>query len=977
MPPRRKSTPQETPEIDSYEYGSATRKNAPNADNAAMLHRPGQPAATALAEKKLPPLVNDPENYSRPFLQWRWPSIEEQEERAYGPLYVHEKISPALIFQGLMQKAQQGQERQMGLFAQAREAFNGFKTPSGEKAFNAANEPYQYDNGHWTNRLIRATAQRAMRSLLHEEGLAGKINLIYLDPPYNKKFGSNFAPAANQFKIKENQEGIPNDPVAIQAFRDSYVNGVHSYLDGLQEQMELARQMLTDDGSIIVQIGPGNLHYVAVLMSQVFGQENHVATIPYVAATNQSTKMLPEIGNWLIWFAKNKPKTKYHQLYEKMELDEDLNRWARFSTTCELPDDEVRQIKKAERKNPHLLPKGTRIYVTYGPISDDTSFTGRSDTYYHHENDEPCDWQGWTKKDRAEAAVKPHHDHICTEDCDQPLPENWAEHTCTAKCDGSDTRKCPKGRKCSPSCSNAYPCPTDKHWSVSLKGLHSIAQQNRLVFTKKNIRYKGYFDESPGWHITANWPSISTARNKQYPVETPPTVLERCILMTTDPGDLVLDLTCGSGAMPVQCETWGRRWLAVDVSATSIAIARDRILSGVYPYHLLQDSPEGHEVEHHLNQKLLETNEPFAKKDHYSKDPAQGFVLERQIRVSAATLAYGPKIPQDIIYHPDRTFKDDKRLRPASNFEVCSDSPYRALSPDQILAPEERVLTTPDSPEAIAKALTQKPFELDPIQVRTADNLALSGISKGDRLQYSVKNLQPLEHPSLTHTAIIVDPQGEEHKAGFYLGKADEIISYTKVANAAQVAKTNAFTYLGVVGFSHNGDVHKAAKNIIGINVLNISAHRDLQLSNLKDQKRPNGFIIISEPEVQLIKQPDNQISLKVLGINAFDPEQGIVDLPSVKHIKAIMVDCAYDNEKFITSHYNLPQTEKNKRAYRNLAAAFKGDISDETWQKMQSAETMPFPLPTNGLQIAVKVIDQTGTEHMTVIQDPTESRWY
>lgn len=500
-----------------------------------------------------------------------------------------------------------------------------------------------------------------------------------------------------------------------------------------------------------------------------------------------------------------------------------------------------------------------------------------------------------------------------------------------------------------------------------------------MVVLETTPAFKVYENEQSGSPITGVWEHAGSVREKQYPVETPAKVLERCLLMTTDPGDLVLDLTCGSGAMPVQCETWGRRWLAVDVSAVSIAIARDRILTGAYPYHLLQDSPEGHAVEHRLNQEIVKSDEPFTPQAAYQRDPAAGFVLERQIRVSAATLAYGAKIPADVLYHPDRTFKDDRKLRPASNFEVCSDSPYRAVSPEQVLAPETEYVFTLDSPEALAAALTRQELLLEPAQIRMADNLATSGISQNGKARYAVKNLQPLAHPDLTHTAIIADPEGQEHKAGFYLGKADEIISSTKIANAARVAKINGFPYLGIVGFSHDGDVHRTAQDmqIEKLTVLNISANRDLQLSNLKDQKRDNGFVIISEPEVQLRRHPEGMISLQVLGINAFDPQKGIVDAPSANQIKAIIVDSAYDGQRFIASHYNILKTDQNARAYRNLQAAFKGDIAAETWQQMQTTETVPFPLPEKDAKIAVKVIDQTGAEHTKILHDPWDDKWY
>ena len=851
----------------------------------------------------------------------------DAQERRYGPLYVHDKVSPAGILSQLMLRPT---DRQMGLFADAREAFNGFKRADGAPADNAANEPYRYHNGHWANRLIRATAQRAMRSLLHKEGMAGQVNLVYLDPPYNNSFRSNFAPAANDFDVEEGEKGVPNDPLSIQAYRDTYKNGIHSYLDGLKEQLELAQQLLAEDGSIIVQIGPDNLHYVALLLSQVFGPRNHVATIPFITNANSSTSLLPEITNWLVWYAKDKSKTsnKYHQVYANLSNRKELLEQWESGVHIEYPSGERRNLPKKERDNPESIPSG-RLYTTYPAHAQHESGTGRSDTYYHHPDGKPCPVNGGRWPSKCSSAD---HRHSKDEECQYPHPEEWSKHTCSTRCDqAGTTRLCPKGRRCGPKCqANAYPCPRDRQWSVSRAGLHSIAQAGRLRIGKKGgVRWIQFEDEVPGVTLNAMWQRVGVIPEKQYPVETPPRVLERCILMTTDPGDLVLDLTCGSGAMPYQCETWGRRWMAIDVSAVSIAIARDRILTGSYPYHLLRDSAEGHRKDHEMNQAMLGTDETFQPKAIYGHDPAQGFVNERQIRVSAATLAYGPQIPKDIIYHPGRTRQDSRKLRAASNFEVCSDSPYRTINPEQELASESGAGEIGVQEREIEDALPRHTLELEPLQVRMATNLTSSGISQNGRHRYQVKNLRSTDIPILTHTGVIVTEGGDEHPAGFYLGKADEIISNTKTRDAAYHAGNNGFPYLGVVGFAQDGDAGKTGESFTNVTVLNIVASRDLQLDNLKDAKRDNGFVIISEPEVLLHRRgetPDGTelVAVEVVGINAFDPKRGVVDEPSVNRVKAIIVDCCYDGKKFVPRTITFCPRKRTSRRLRNWSPSTK-----------------------------------------------------
>ena len=350
-------------------------------------------------------------------------------------------------------------------------------------------------------------------------------------------------------------------------------------------------------------------------MAEVFGRENHVATIPFQTSTNQSTRMIPEVGNWIVWFAKDKSKARYCQLYQELNTKEKIQDMVSYAM-CDLPDGSYRNLTKEEKENPQLLPDGARIFESMPVTSSHTSMTGRS---------EPFEWNG----------IK-------------------------------------------------YLCPTGSQWRVSHDGLRNLSRNKRLITTSKNsLRWKRYEEEIPGRHINAIWETTPPSQNKQYVVETPPKVLERCLLMTTDPGDLVLDITCGSGAMPFQAETWGRRWVAIDVAQVSIAIARERILTNTYPCHMLKDSPEGDKLDYEMEQGLLppEKRAPFDLKDSYRNDPAKGFVTERQMRVSAATLAYGYDA-EEPIRHPDRTTKDRNKVRVASPFTVESDSPYQSVAPE-------------------------------------------------------------------------------------------------------------------------------------------------------------------------------------------------------------------------------------------------------------------------------------------------------
>ena len=877
MPSHSRRFPQT--KTDSYKFPSSGRVNNPTSETALGL------GPEDIQEQPIP--EPEPEERLRhPRLQWNR-GEQTDHSRTFGPLYIHDKVSAEQFLGSLVRDKTQGD-----MFA----TFNGLPE-------DASAKPYEY-SGHWTNRLIRATAQRAMSSLLYKDGMRGKVNLIYMDPPYNQSFRSNFQVSAEDPETQEDWNDLPHDPMLIKAFRDTYRDGVHSYLDGLYEQLALGRELLAEDGSFIVQIGPDNVHEAVLLMAEVFGRDNHVATIPYRTNTNQSTRLLPEVGNWLIWFGKNKTTTKYNQLYEPLSRKETIAHMSSYAM-CELSDGTTRNLTSKEKEDPELIPAGSRIFQSMGLLSSQTSTTGRSD---------PLEWQGKT-----------------------------------------------------------YHCPPGNHWRVSREGIDTLGQANRLVTTPNGgLRWRKYEEEFPGKYITAVWEDTPPPQVKQYVVETPPEVLERCLLMTTDPGDLVLDLTCGSGAMPFQAETWGRRWIAIDVAQVSIAIARERILTSTYPYHLLKDSPDGDKLDHEMEQALLPPDKqaPFAQKESCGDDPAEGFVTERQMRVSAATLAYGYD-DEEPIRHPDRTIKVRNKVRVASPFTVESDSPYRSVAPGE----------SPDSGQEldVGTVLQNQGFnvnehhEPNPATDRITSSLETAGIGQPGKGRYKVENLAASEIPDVTHTGTLVDPNGDRHPAYFYIGREDEVISSVQTRNAAfAVANTDpTCRHVVMVGFGRDGDVHSVGKYRPNMTILQVATNRDLQLPWLKEDKTDSAFTIISEPEVRLHEQPDGKIRLEVVGLNAFNPKTGTVELPSARQVMGIMVDTEYDTQSFRARLMNVIEVTRNQRTIKNLRTALRREIDTEKWEQMLSRTTIPFNLPPPGVKIAVKVIDQTGMEHMTVIDDP------
>ena len=441
-----------------------------------------------------------------------------------------------------------------------------------------------------------------------------------------------------------------------------------------------------------------------------------------------------------------------------------------------------------------------------------------------------------------------------------------------------------------------------------------------------------------------------------------------------DPGDLVLDLTCGSGAMPFQAESWGRRWIAIDVAQVSIAIARERLITNTYPYHMLKDSPEGTKLDHEMEQALLppEDRTPFVEQapDHYKHDPQRGFVTERQLRVSAATLAYGHG-DEEPIRHPDRTVKANNRTRVASPFTVESDSPYRSLTPGEQNGHQEG--TDVETVIQTTGFTIPEPKEEDSVTKRVTDSLEVAGIGQPGHGRYKVENLAPTEVIDVTHTGTLIGPDGDRHLAYYYIGREDEVISAVQTRNAA-TAIANAdpsCRHLVMVGFGRDGDAHSVGRYRRGMTILQVAANRDLQLPWLQEDKTDNAFTIISEPEVRLHQVSDGWAQLEVVGLNCFNPKLGMVETGDARQIMGIMVDTEYDTESFRARLINVRQVGRNQRTLKNLRAAFNREIDPEKWEQMLTTKTVPFELPVPGVKIAVKVIDQTGMEHMTVIDNP------
>jgi adenine-specific DNA-methyltransferase len=481
------------------------------------------------------------------------------------PLYIQEKVHPKVLIDDLLRQSRVRADAaapQIDLFAD----FNGLPKDA------RATEFYQHD-ANWSNRMILGDSLQVMASLAEREGLRGRVQCIYIDPPYGIKFNSNFQWSTTSRDVKDgNAEHITREPEQVKAFRDTWRDGIHSYLTYLRDRFTVARDLLADAGSIFVQIGDQNYHLVTALLDEVFGDENRVSLIPFVTTGGQSAADLGNIFNYLIWYSKSRPALKYRQLYGDKDLREGGG-WAH--SRAQMPDGRRQNLGVSEIRRRLEVGEPTRPYSQDGIASQGSTGTGS----------EPFIFEG-----------------------------------------------------------REFRCGHNAHWKTSKPGMQRLTRAWRIERSENSIRYVRFLDDFPIQPITNLWADTNRPGYidaKLYVVQTSAKVIERCVLMTTDPGDLVLDPTCGSGTTGYVAEQWGRRWITMDTSRVALALARARIMGARYPFYLLDDSRGGQIKEAEVTRKA-----PSTQPTH--DDIRHGFVYERVPHITLKSIANNAEI--DVIW---------------------------------------------------------------------------------------------------------------------------------------------------------------------------------------------------------------------------------------------------------------------------------------------------------------------------------------
>ncbi|MFG2049623.1 site-specific DNA-methyltransferase [Micromonospora sp. NPDC048935] len=892
MPPRKKATTGPTP-VDAITY-TDKRTNLPTAD----------------AHDFVDPEIENPFvfKYPRPLYspQLAWRGKEEQDLAEYlegnaPPIYIQEKIDPRVLIKNLRQTATRPEEEpELTLF----DTFDGL--PELDLV-----DFYQHE-ANWSNRMILGDSLHVMASLAERERLRGKVQMIYLDPPYGIKFNSNWQVSARKKDVTDGKVADTSREVEqIKAFRDTWEYGINSYLTYLRDRLTVARELLTDSGSIFLQIGDENVHLVRSLLDEVFGSENFVSLITFRKTGGATTDFLAGTVDYLVWYAKDRGRAKFRPLYNAKD---DGQGSAPGYDFIELPDGERRRLRRGEEP-----PAGSR------PLQF-TTLMSQS--------------QG---REKGEGAA------------------SWF----AVNVDGKEYRPNAQSR-----------------WKTNEQGMSRLLAARRAQVQGNTLRYVRYLDDFPAIPITNLWADTFGATGATYVVQTAATVVQRCMLMTTDPGDLVLDPTCGSGTTAYVAEQWARRWITIDTSRVALALARQRLVGSHYPWYLLADSAEGRAKESELAAMPL----PPAGT---TNDVRHGFVYERIPHIMLKSIAKNPDIREglkpaeieaaikrhaeyEMLY--DRPYDDKRKIRVAGPFTVESLSPHRSLAFAGSAVDEAKA--TGSNEEGTSNGSAE--FE----QTVTA-NLRAAGIQNGrknERLTFD--SIEQYASPYIQAVAIREEvTDGTPKRVGITIGPQYGTVGPSFIKDAAREAnRTPDLDLLCVLAFafdpavlgtadddyvtSEEGFANVAAERRLGrVPVLLVRMNADLVMGEeLKKTGAGNLFTVFGEPDIE-VKREDDELRVLLHGVDVYDPNTGELRSNDTDQIALWMIDSAYNGESFFVRHCYFTGGQD---PYKRLKAALKADIDPDAWASLYGTESRPFARPETG-KIAVKVINDYGDEVMKV----------
>lgn len=823
-------------DIDYYAHDDKKRTNNP----------PVGMAQHDKAEEKLKTYQFDP--HLDPTLQWAGKAEGMSFDVPTSSIHIHESIKPLNIIARVTKEysdAEAGQLKgQLGLF----EA----ETPAERMRRRRESIEFYQHGVNWTNRMIAGDSLVIMNSLLEKEGMAGQVQMVYIDPPYGIKYGSNFQPFVDKRDVKDKKdEDLSQEPEMIKAFRDTWELGIHSYLTYLRNRLLLARELLADSGSVFVQISDENLHHVKELCDEIFGKDNYCSLISFRKTTGQSGSLLADTNDYLVWFAKNKKSVKFRTLYQPREG----TNWVNYDYV-ELPTGERRRMSPQERDNPEILPKGSKIYRR-SPL---TSASSSESTLI------PVEYKGKIYR------------------------------------------------------------PGRGGWKTGEKGFEFLKQANRLEAYGETLAYVRYAEDFPYFPISNAWTDTASGgygADKIYVVQTNLKVIARCMLMTTDPGDLVLDITCGSGTTAYVAEQWGRRWITCDTSRVAITLAKQRLMTATFDYYKLAHPEQG---------------------------VGSGFVYKTVPHITLKSIANNEPPATETLY--DQPEIDKGKVRITGPFTV------EAL-PAPVVQPLDDVSDWDE--DSTAK------------QTSWRDQLLATGIMGrgGSRLEFS--RVEPLSGTKFLQAEAETKEDVPRRAVICFAGETKPMDS-RMVSMALDEVETLRPAPKLIIFAAFQFDP-EAAKDIDelnwpGLTILKAQMNTDLMTEDLKKKRSSDqSFWLVGQPDVELIpdKRSKTRYKVKVNGFDYYDVKKGTVESGSTSRISMWMLDTDYDGMCLQPTQVFFPMGGK-KDGWNKLAKTLKAEIDPDLIEKYAGNESLWFTVQPNS-QIAVKIIDDRGIESLKVMR--------
>jgi len=950
--------------VETLTHDEARRKNIPTAEYQSVMQKAEQSPVRVAYERRNRDL--DPQ------LVWRGKDEQDWSDLVVHapPLYIQEKVHPKALIDDLLRETREREHESGQSTADLFADFNGIPKDVDKTEF------YRHDQ-NWSNRMILGDSLQVMASLAEREGLRGKVQCIYLDPPYGIKFNSNFQWSTTSRDVKDGKvDHITREPEQVKAFRDTWRDGIHSYLTYLRDRLTVARDLLTDSGSIFVQIGDENVHRVRAVMDEVFGDGNCVTEILVKKKGSQKGGTLDPVNDFILWYGKNAKGSGQIKIRSVYEVRDDAELFEDFPF-AELADGQRLRVTELEARDDRQYTNDIIAFRTQYPDAKLFAANPLKSGGDRRQQSLDFHYQGRTFPIKAGQCWK----HTVVED------------------DGSTP------------------------------GMSRLAMASRLYPQQTDVRFVRHSPIPSIREISNWWDGFGGAPNQVYVVQTNERVIERLLLMASDPGDLVLDPTCGSGTTATVAEQWGRRWITIDTSRVALALARARIMGARYPFYLLADSREG-------QLKEAEVTRTPPSSQPVRGDIRHGFVYDRVVNVTSGSIANNAEI--DVIWdlwhakleplrtklnvalkknwqeweipreadaqwpdgakkaHADwwlarsaRQQEIDKSIAAKAEFEYLYDRPYEdrktvrvagpftveSLSPHRVLGVDEKdELIDPLAAASQSRPDGRTGDGQDFVQM-ILDNLRVAGVQqahKADRITFTSLTGWPgdLVCAEARYMESGADdskgPQSsKERRAAIFIGPEFGTVSRPDLVTAAREAGDSDFDVLICCAFNY--DAHSTEFDKLGrIPVLKARMNADLHMADdLKNTGKGNLFVIFGEPDIDIVPAAGDLIQVKVNGVDVFHPNTGEVRSDGPEGIACWFIDTDYNEESFFVRHaYFLGASDP----YSALKTTLKAEINEDAWATLHSDTSRPFRKPKSG-RIAVKVINHLGDEVMKVFR--------